>query len=892
MSRNTREQRVPRLATLFLAAFVAREHRDYVLGDLAEEYHMHILPKRGRMMAHVWYWLQVVRSIGSRPGLEMAPRSPRKPKGDGGLRLLLTDLRYALRGLLKVPGFTLVAVITLTLGIGANTAIFSVLYSVLLAPFPYGQTETLIQIWGTHEERGWSMASLSEPNFWDFKERNQSFEYLSAYRTESVNLTGVDYAERIRAGRISAEFLRTLGVSPTVGRDFLPEEDDLGRDGRVALLSDKFWRTHFGASPNVVGETISLNGQGHTVIGVLPYDGYWLDNAELFVPMVRDPDENRGNNVLAMIGRLRAGVSEPAALADMESVAAQLAELYPDPNEGLGVTFRSSERWRAGSDTRRALWVLMGAVGFLLLIACVNLTNLLLARAAGKQREAAVCTALGASRARIVSRMLAESTLVSVFGASLGLVLAFWALQLLKTFGSEAVPRVDEVSVNLWVLGFTLIAAVLTASVSGLVPALQAPFANVVGALRDSERGSSGGRSQMRVRSLLVGTEVTLSLMLLVGAGLLVRSFGQLQKLDTGFEPEDRLTFAVNLPNGASREEDAENTRLLLSEFLGRLQATPQVQAAAAVNWKPLDGSTINMGFRDIEKPADGEWEYLADWRYVTPGYFETMGLSLVRGRDFDLQDLMHPSQAPPWSIVISEALADEIWPGEDPVGRQAVLWINEDAIGTVVGVVENMRERGLDQDPSLAVYMPYNGATWSPVHFVVHTAGDPLGLVPTVRSMLADFDSSLPLYDVGNLDDSLQDSVAGRRLNALLLSAFSTVALILALAGVYGVMAYSIAKRTAEIGVRVALGAGPTRLIRQIVTSGARPAIIGIGVGIVGALALSRYLSSLLFEIGPTDPTTYVGAAFLLLVAAVFACYIPARRALSVSPVEALREE
>jgi len=488
--------------------------------------------------------------------------------------------------------------------------------------------------------------------------------------------------------------------------------------------------------------------------------------------------------------------------------------------------------------------------------------------------------------------MLAESILISAFGALLGLVLAFWAVQLLKTLGSQAVPRVAEVSVNAWVLGFTLLTAIVTAFVSGLVPAVQAPFANVLGALRDGDRGASAGRVQSRIRASLVGTEVMLSLMLLVGAGLLVRSFGQLQRLDTGFESESRLTFAVNLPTGTSREEGAENTRLLLTEFLGRLEATPLVQSAGAVNWKPLEGSTINMGIRDVERPPDGEWEFLADWRYVTPGYFETMGLSLVRGRDFNQQDLMHPTQTPPWSIVISEALADELWPGEDPIGRRTVLWVNEDAIGTVVGVVENMRERGLDREPSRAVYLPYFGADWSPVHFVVHAAGDPISLVPTVRSTLASFDSSLPLYDIGNLDDSLQDSVAGRRLNALLLSAFSIVALILALAGVYGVMAYTGARRTVEIGVRGALGAGPTRLIKQIVASGLRPAIVGIAVGILGAFALSRYLSTLLFEIEPTDPASYIGAALLLLVAAMLACYVPARRALSASPAEALRDE
>jgi len=890
---HTGTNRGPHLASLVLALFVPDEHRDYLIGDLAEEYHRHIIPDKGPVRARLWFWQQVIRSVGSRMLVRNGFNNKHpKHKGEGIVSSLLMDIRHAFRGLLKTPGFTTVAVITLALGIGANTAIFSVVYSVLLAPFPYEQPATLLQIWGTKANRGWFRASLSEPNFWDFKERNQSFEYLAAYRGWNVNLTGDEYAERIRGARISTEFLRSLGVTPAMGRDFLPEEDDLGQDGHVALLSDNFWRTRYGSDPNIVGQTVFLDGNAFTVIGVLPYDGIWLNNAQVFVPLVRNPSESRANNVHVMIGRLKDGVSQEAAYADMTAVAQQLAELYPDPNEGLGVNFVSSTRWRADSDMRIALWVLMGAVGFLLLIACVNLANLLLARATGRQRETAVCAALGASRRRIVSKLLAESILLAFVGAGLGLLLAVWATQLLKAHGANAVPRVEEVSINLWVLGFTLAAATVTAVFSGLLPALQAPFANLVSALREGDRGVSGNRVQNRVRGVLVGAEVALSLILLVGAGLLVRSFGQLQRVDNGFEPANRLTFAVNLPSTGNSEEESQNTRLFLTGFLDRLKSVPQIESAAAVNWKPLGGSTINMGIRDIAKPADSESVLLADWRYVTPEYFRTMGLSMVRGRSLTNEDVMHPVQLPPWSLVISEALADDLWPAEDPIGRQVFLWDNEQATGMVVGVVENMREQGADQDPTRAVYMPYNGAVWSPVHFVVHTAGEPTAVVPTIRNLLADFDSSLPLYDIGTLDESLMNSVAGRQLNALLLSVFSIVALVLALAGIYGVMAYSVAKRTSEIGVRVALGAGPATVLRQIVAAGVRPALIGIGVGLAGALVLSRFLSNLLFEIQPTDPTTYVTVALLLGSAALVSCYLPARRALRVDPVEALREE
>jgi putative ABC transport system permease protein len=362
--------------------------------------------------------------------------------------------------------------------------------------------------------------------------------------------------------------------------------------------------------------------------------------------------------------------------------------------------------------------------------------------------------------------------------------------------------------------------------------------------------------------------------------------------VDTGFDPENRVTFAVNLPAAGNEDEASATTRVFLTEFLRRLQAMPQVQSAAAVNWKPLGSSTINSGVRDIGRPRDGESVLLADWRYVTPTYFRTMGLSIVRGRDLTDQDLMYPVQPPPWSVVLSETLANELWPAEDPIGRQVFLEEDERAVGTVVGVVEDMRERGLDENPTRAVYMPYNGASWSPVYFVVHSTGDPMTLVPTVRRLLADFDPNLPMYDIGKLDDAMRDSVAGRRLNALLLAAFSVVALVLALAGVYGVMAYSVAKRTSEIGVRVALGAGPAAVMKQMISVGVRPAVAGTVVGLAGALALSRFLSNLLFEIEPTDLATYVAVTLLLVVAALASCYVPARRALRIDPVTALREE
>jgi putative ABC transport system permease protein len=884
----------PRVADAVLGRLLPARHREAVLGDLAEEFHRHALPERGRLGAHLWYWLQLARSIWP-TRLRTAPL-PKQPgprrKGDGFITNTLTDIKYAARSLRKTPGFTSIVLITMALGIGANTAIFSVVYSVLLAPFPYPEADRIVQIWTTKPERGWFFNSPSEPNFWDLKERSQSFEHLAAYRGGSANLTGGEYPERIRAARITADFLRTLGVVPIMGRDFLPHEDDVGADGRLALLSNQFWRTNFGSDRSVVGSSISLNDVSYTIVGVLPHDGMWLENAHVFTPLVQDPNESRANNILSVIGRLRQGISTETALSEMQSVAAQLAEEYPEPNEGMGVNFAPATRWRANPQVRTALWVLMGAVGFLLLIACVNLADLLLARATSRRREIAVCAALGASRGRIAGRILTESAVLAGAGATAGLLMAYGAIRLLRAAGTTAIPRVEEVALNGWVLGFTLLVGIVTAVLSGLLPAVQAPRDGSPSVLREGERGVLGNRSQNRLRESLVGAEVALALILLVGAGLMIRSFERLQRVDFGFSSENRLTFSVNVPQAASYNEHVVALQQFLTEFLGSLNSTPQVRSAAAVSWRPLDASTTNMGVWDASGPHEEESVVLADFRYVTPGYLRTMGLSLLKGRDLNDQDLMYPLQNPPWSVIVSEALAEALWPGDDPIGRQMVLWSDERSVGTVVGVVENMRERGLEQSPTRAVYLPYYGEGWSPVHFVVHTAGDPTQFIPQVRSRLAEINPSLPIYDVDLLDNAVANSKAGRQFNTLLMAAFSVVALLLALAGVYGVLAYSVSRRTSEIGVRIALGASPQRLLSQVIRGGMIPVLIGMLVGLVAAFGLSRFMQGMLFGVTPTDPMTYASVAVVLLLAAITSCYVPARRALRIDPVAALREE
>jgi len=808
------------------------------------------------------------------------------------MQSIVQDVRYALRGLSKQPGFTTIALLTLALGIGANTAIFSVVHAVLLRPLPFGEPERLVQIWETRLEKGWTQGSLTHGNFWDFKDRNRAFEGIDAYQGFSLNLTGSGFPERLDAARVSAGFFTTLQVQPVLGRAFLPGEDEPGSGHQLAVLSEDLWQTRFGSDPNIVGRSLTLDGESYTVVGVVPVGGPWLDFADVFIPFVREVDADRTSFELAVIGRLRPGMSMEAAVSDLESVARVLEERFPEENGGMGVYTAPSREWLADADLRKALWILLGAVGLLLLIACVNLANMLMARATVRTRETAVRAALGAGRGRIVRQLLTESMVLGLVGAGIGLLLAQWGIDLLRAIDPPGVPRVDQIAVNSSVLGFTLTVGLLTGILAGLIPAMQMPRTDFVAALREGDRGAVGSRAQKRLRNALVTAEVALSLTLLIGAGLLIRSFDELLNVDRGFQSEDRLVVSINLP----ASYDAFATRDFLKGFLRRVNSSPQVHWAGAVNLRPIVSGSTGMGILPAGRPEDPDegipW---AGWRLVTGGYFQTLGVPLLRGRTFDDRDEldMTPPLERAWPVILSERLAGLLFPDQDPLGRHVQLWVGQDDVpGEVIGIVGNMRERGLDSDPTLTVYMPYYGSTWSPINFVAHTAAEPTTVVPTLRTILAELDPAVPLSNVTTLDEVVSDSVAARRLNTILLAIFAGVALLLALAGIYGVQAYSVARRTSEIGVRVAMGATGEKVIKQIVTQAMRPALIGIGLGLLGAFALSRLLSSLLFGIAPSDPITYVAVAAVLATTALVSCYLPARRALQVDPVTALREE
>jgi len=801
------------------------------------------------------------------------------------MNIVLLDFRQAIRNMRKNLGSTLLAVLMLAVGIGATSAIFSVFYSVLIEPLPFPEPSRLVQLWESRVKQQWNQATFTEANFWDIQERNRTFEGIATFHGFTANLIGPGDPEQVAGGLISAGLFHVLGVNPVAGRDFLPEEDQPGHDNNVALLRNKFWKTHFNGDPQIIGKKIRLNSTSFQIVGVLPPGEPWLDAADVFVPFVHRANPNRGSFEFQVIGRLAKGVSFQAAQADLNTVAKSLAAQYPKDDDGMGVTLSTSAEWLADSDLRTKLWVLMSAVAFLLLIACVNLANLLLAKATGRTREIAVRAALGASRVRIVRMVLTESLVLGLTGAIFGIVLAALAVAAIKAADPGGIPRITELGINPWVLAFTLCAAVLTGVLSGLVPALQAPYRNIVVGLREGERSQAGSRAQKRLRSVLVAVEVALSLMLLVGAGLLIRSFDRMLRVDRGFQSENRLLVAVNIPG--SYKERADD---VINRFLDRVSAAPGVESVAAMNSRPIVGWDPGMGIVSAEKPDGDNGKFpWAGWRIVSGDYFRTMGIPMLKGRTFN----QHDQIGKPWRIIISKRLADTVWPGEDPVGHQALLWKGQsNDPAEVIGVVANQRERGLDADPTLTVYIPSYGSGPGPVQFAVHTAANPTALTPSLRSMLKEIDSNLPLSDVQTMDEIVSRSVAPRRFNMLLLTIFAAVALLLALVGVYGVLAYSVGQRTAEIGLRVALGATPRSVLALIVGQGMRPILIGIGVGLLGALALSRFVSSLLFNVKPIDPLTYGIVALLVAAAALLSCYVPALRALRVDPVAALRQE
>jgi predicted permease len=796
------------------------------------------------------------------------------------------DLRQTLRLVGSQPALSAAIVGMLALGIGATTAIFSVVYGVLLRPLPFPEPDRIFEVSGVLPDRGWTGISLTEANFWDLQERNHTFEALGALHFDSFSLTGFEYPERVSAGRVTVGFFRALGVRPVAGTLFEPGEDAPGQPGTLVLLSHTFWMRRFAGDTSVVGRSLTLDDRPHTIRGVLPPGSPLVDIADLFIPMIRRVDADRGSFEYTAVGRLKDGVTEAAAAADLSAISADLAAKYPATNRGLGAMLEPSRTWIASDDLRRTLWMLLGSVGLLLLIACVNVTNLLLARASARTRDHAVRTALGASRSDLVRERLAESFFYSIAGTILGWLVARGMLAALLAINPGGIPRLAEVSLNGWVVLFSAGMALLVGLLTGLVPALRAPLADIVSALRQGQRGSAGDQRHSRTRSLFVGAEVALSLILLVGAGLLVRSLLTVLSIDRGFQTENRLLATITIPSSYGEERMRQTGQAILERVAGM----PEVVSAATVSGRPLSRGSTGLGFAAADQPdTSGTAVPWATWRIVSNDYFKAVGLPLIAGRTFTDQDVI----GKPWRAVISKRIADMLWPGQNAVGKTIILWKGQgDRRGEVIGVVGNMRERGLEADPTMAVYLPTGGTARDTLQVVLHTKAGAEAVIPAFRAAVGSVDRNLPISGIRTLDDIVTASVATRRMTMLLIVSFAILALVLALAGVYGVLAYSVARRTPEIGVRLALGAEPRGVIRMIVAQGMRPVIAGVLIGLAATFWVTRLMANLLFGVQPYDLATYAGVVASLTVIAVLACYVPARRVLRVDPVVALRAE
>ncbi len=795
---------------------------------------------------------------------------------------LLTDLRYGTRMLAKSPAWAAVAVLSLALGIGANTVIFSVLDATLLRPLPWPEPDRLVRLWESNAQRGWPRFSASGPNFVDWEARSRTFDRLAAWQGRSFNLSAPGGAERVGGGAASAGLFDLLGAHPALGRAFLPEEDRAGGGG-VVVLGHDLWMNRLGGDPGLVGRAITLDGASHTVVGVLPAGFPWIGASDAIVPLGAEIDPRRGHHILSVFGRLRRGVEIAAAQVEMETISRALAQEHPDSNDGWSVATASFDDWILGPDSRRALLVMAAAVGAVLLIACANVAALLLARAADRGREIAVRAALGAGRGRLLRQLLTESVLLSAMGGALGLALAVWGVGLVRATGPATLARLDEARVDLRVMLFTAGVSMLTGILFGLAPALQASQVRPGESLGEAGRGAVG--RPRRWHAALVAGEVALSIVLLVGAGLLARSLWRLGGVDPGFSADGLVTMQIHVP--PPRYGTPAQYADLFQRLLARIGAQPGVQAAAAGTIVPFGGGNTAIEVHVEGRPADTDGSApSADWRMVTPDYFGVLEVPVRSGRVFTDAD----AAGTPEVLVVNETMARRYWPGADPLGRR-IRVSGSDSWVTVVGIVGDTRNLGLDSEPRPTMYIPAYQYRWSPLSLLVRASTEPGQLLGAIRAEARALDPELPVSDIRALSEMIGGSIGPRRFNAALLAGFAAAALALAATGLYGVLTFSVSRRTREIGVRMALGARARDVTRLIVGEGLRPVAAGAAIGMAAALLLARLIESLLFGVGTGDPLTFAAVPLVLGAACLAACWLPARRAARVDPMVALRQ-
>ena len=807
---------------------------------------------------------------------------------------MLKHIRYGIRSLLKRPGSTAIALITLALGIGVNTAIFSAVDSFLLRPLPLEDPERLVSIWEQGLGQGVTQNEVAPANFVDLRAQTQAFEGIGAHGPQDINLTGNGEPERLNGELVTANVLSILGVEPALGRTFLPDEDRVGQE-HVVVLSDALWQRRFNGDPSIVNRNVTLNGEAFTVVGVMPRGFFYPSReTELWIPWAMEPEQaaGRGDHYLHLVARLRPGATLQQANAEVGSIAGRLSAEYPKTNEGLTFIVNSLHRDYVG-DLRLPILIMFAAVGLVLLIACANVANLLLAQATTRRREIAIRIALGARRWTIVRQLLVESLLLASAGGLLGVLGAVWGVEALAKLLPESLSKLQNVGVDARVLLFTLGVSVLTAVVFGGVPALLAARAKPGETLSDVARDTAGGTSGRHVRRVLVVSEVALAVVLLVGAGLLIRTFQLLRQVETGFDTQNLLTMKVVLPMPKYAKPEARWA--FYDEMLRRTKEVPGIESAGMITFLPLSFNGMNFSFTvEGQAPTDDMKLPFALCRVVSPDYFRAMGIPLQRGRFFDAHDR---ADSQPVALV-NRRFAEQYWPGEDPTGKRLKIgpldspnqWL------TIVGVVGDVRQAGLYGDVRRDLYLPYaqdRRGFIAPRDLVVRTkGGDTASVAGAVRQAIWSVDKDQPISNVRTMDQVFAAAISQERFQALLLGLFAALAMVLACVGLYGVISYSVAQRTHEIGVRMALGARPLDVLRLVLRQGMTLTIAGLVVGVAVGLAATRVLSDMLFGVTPRDPVTFIGVPVLLLLVAFLACYIPARRATRIDPLVALRYE
>lgn len=814
---------------------------------------------------------------------------------------LLKDIRYAIRDLVKSRGFSIVAVLTLALGIGGPTAMFSVIKAVVLRPLPFNDPDRLVQVREYDTRRSASQLPFSYPDFADARARNHSFSRVAAYNDDELTATGFGEPRHVAVEKITPGLFEMLGVHPSLGRSFQDDEDQPGH--HVAILSDAFWRGHFHADPNIVGRSMGLNGRQFTIVGVMPRGFQFpilADSRDMWLTFSRSSEHDepgdtpmtaqRGNHGLQVIARLKPGVSLPEATADLSSIAHALAATYPDTNRYTGVRVKPQLEAMIG-DTRRALFLLFGVVGMVLLIACANVANLLLSRSISRSREIAIRCAVGATRARVVRQLLTESVLLATIGGIVGVAVAQGLLDLMVKFYPANLPRAQEIKVDLGVVLFTAGVALLTGILFGLMPALRVSSPNLMDAVREGGRTTTSGLRHARLRSALVVAETALGVVLLVGAVLLIRSLDRLSHAPLGFNPEQVLNANFDL---SETRYNADQQDRFVTELMNRLRVLPGVTNASGSIPSPLNSDGWTVTFTRVDHPLPPAEQPVAAFYIVTSGFFQTLQIPLMRGRVFGEIDQRN---SPP-VIVVSQTFARQFFPREDPIGKRIQVGASEGPsrarynVREIIGVVGDIRTSRIDQAPPPAFYMPLSQLMFGPPTLAIRTAGDPKSVSSAVRQVLSNMDHEAPLYAVRPMDDYLALDLGRARFQTMLLSFFAGIALLLTGIGLYGVIAYAVTQRTQEIGLRVALGASRSEVLGMILQRGVTLTVAGMFIGLLSAFALSRLLESLLYEIRPWDPITYVVVCAVLSAVALLASYLPALRATRVNPIVALRYE